>query len=71
MLTFLLNLGLKLLTSEATKTLIAIGVNKLLEHKKDGITSDIAQVMIDGIAKSKANPTTDDMFKDAISFIKE
>lgn len=71
MLTFLLNLGLKLLTSEATKTLIAIGVNKLLEHKKDGITSDIAEVMIDGIAKSKANPTTADVFKDAISLIKE
>lgn len=71
MLTFLLNLGLKLLTSEATKTLIAIGINKLLEHKKDGITSDIAQVMIDGIAKSKANPTTADVFKDAVSLIKE
>lgn len=70
MLGFILNLGLKLLTSDATKTLIAIGINKLLEHKKDGITSDIAQVMIDGIAKSKANPTTDDVFKDAINLIK-
>lgn len=68
--TLLLNFLLKLLTSEATKTLIAIGVNKLVEHKKDGITSDVAQVMIDGIAKSKANPTTDDMFKDVISLIK-
>lgn len=68
--TIILNILLKLLTSEATKTLIAIGVNKLVEHKKDGITSDVAQVMIDGIAKSKANPTTDDMFKDIISLIK-
>ena len=68
--TLLLNFFLKLLTSEATKTLIGIGVNKLLEHKTDGITSDVAQVMIDGIAKSKANPTTDDMFKDVISLIK-
>jgi len=68
--TIILNILLKLLTSEATKTLIAIGVNKLVEHKKDGITSDVAQVMIDGIAKSKANPTTDDMFKDVISLIK-
>ena len=64
--TLLLNFLLKLLTSEATKTLIAIGVNKLVEHKKDGITSDVAQVMIDGIAKSKANPTTTDVFNDAI-----
>ena len=69
--TLLLNFLLKLLTSEATKTLIGIGVNKLLEHKTDGITSDVAQVMIDGIAKSKANPTTADVFKDAISLIKE
>lgn len=71
MLKFGLQLLLKVLTSEATKTLIAIGINKLLEHKKDGITSDIAEVMIDGIAKSKANPTTADVFKDAISLIKE
>lgn len=68
--TLLLNILLKVLTSEATKTLIGIGVNKLLEHKKDGITSDIAQVMIDGIAKSKANPTTDDVFDDALKLIK-
>ena len=68
--TVLLNFLLKLLTSEATKTLIGIGVNKLLEHKTDGITSDVAQVMIDGIAKSKANPTTNDVFNDALLLIK-
>ena len=67
--TLLLNFLLKLLTSEATKTLIGIGVNKLLEHKTDGITSDVAQVMIDGIAKSKANPTTNDVFNDALLLI--
>ena len=68
--TLLLNFLLKLLTSEATKTLIGIGVNKLLEHKTDGITSDVAQVMIDGIAKSKANHTTNDVFNDALLLIK-
>lgn len=67
--TLLLNFLLKLLTSEATKTLIGVGVNKLLEHKTDGITSDVAQVMIDGIAKSKANPTTNDVFNDAIGLL--
>lgn len=71
MLQFGLQLLLKVLTSEAIKTLIAIGVNKLLEHKKDGITSDIAQVMIDGIAKSKANPTKEDVFTDAINLLKD
>ena len=67
--TLLLNLVLKLLTSEATKTLIGMGVNKLLEHSKDGITIDIAKVMIDGVAKSKANPTSADVFKDAVKLL--
>lgn len=71
MLNFILSLFLKVLTSEATKTVIAIGVNKLLEHSKDGITSDIAEVMIDGIAKSKANPTKDDVFNDALNLLKD
>lgn len=71
MLQFGLQVLLKLLTSEATKTLIAIGVNKLLEHSKDGITSDIAEVMIDGIAKSKANPTKEDVFADALNILKD
>ena len=66
----LLSFLLKLLTSEATKTLIGVGVNRLLEHKTDGITSDVAQVMIDGIAKSKSNPTTNDVFNDALLLIK-
>ena len=69
MATLLLNILLKVLTSEATKTLIGIGVNKLLEHSKDGITSDIAKVMIDGVAKSKANPTSADVFKDAVKLL--
>ena len=67
--TLLLNILLKVLTSEATKTLIGIGVNKLLEHSNDGITSDIAKVMIDGVAKSKANPTSADVFKDAVKLL--
>ena len=71
MLHFGLQLLLKVLTSDATKTLIAIGVNKLLEHSKDGITSDIAEVMIDGIAKSKANPTKEDVFVDALNILKD
>ena len=67
--TILLNLALKLLTSDALKTLIALGVNKLLEHSKDGITSDITRVMIDGISKSKLNPTNEDVFKDALKLL--
>lgn len=67
MSTLLLNIVLRLLTSEALKTLIAIGVNKLLEKKGDGITADIAVTMIDGIAKSKMNPTKEDMFTVALT----
>lgn len=66
----LLRFLLKLLTSEATKTLIAIGINKLIEHKSEGITSDLAKTMIDGIAKSKANPTKEDVFADALTILK-
>lgn len=67
--TILLNLLLKIITSDATKTLIAIGINKLLEHTKDGITNDISKVMIEGIIKSKSNPTSNDVFNDAIKLL--
>lgn len=67
--TILLNLALKLLTSDAVKTLIALGVNKLLEHSKDGITKDLTVTLLDGIAKSKANPVTSDVLKDAVKLL--
>lgn len=67
--TLLLNLALKLLTSDAVKTLIALGVNKLLEHSKDGITKDLTITLLDGIAKSKANPVTSDILKDAVKLL--
>lgn len=64
---FLIPFLMKLISAELTKTVIGYGVNKLLEHTDDGITKDVAQVMIDGIAKSKRNPTTSDMFSDALT----
>ena len=67
--TILLNLALKLLTSDTVKTLIALGVNKLLEHSKDGITKDLTITLLDGIAKSKANPVTSDVLKDAVKLL--
>lgn len=67
--TILLQIVLKLLTSEATKTLIAIGINKLLEHKTDGITKDLSKVLIDGVAKSKANPVSEDVLNDALKLL--
>ena len=59
---FLLGLLVKALKSETAKELIGLLVNKLVNHIEDGITKDVAKTMIDGIAKSKMNPTTDDMF---------
>lgn len=67
--TILLNLVLKLLTSEAVKTLIGIGINKLLEHKEDGITKDLAKTLIEGVVKSKHNPVTKDVLDDALKLL--
>ncbi len=67
--TILLNILLKILTSEATKTLIGIGVNKLLEHKTDGITKDLAKTLIEGVVKSKSNPVGSDVVNDAIKLL--
>lgn len=51
----------KALTSEMAKALIAMLVKKLLEHKEDGVTKDVAEAMLDGIAKSRANGVSTDM----------
>ena len=71
MWTVILQFILKMATSEVAKIAIAMGVNKLLEAKDDGITKDIAETMIDAIARSKANPTTADLFNDAMLSLKQ
>jgi len=71
MWTFILQFMFKVATSEVAKVAIGMGVNKLLEDKEDGITKDIAETMIDGIAKSKSNPTKIEMFDAALSTLKE
>lgn len=69
MLQFFASLGLKFITSNFAKTIIAIGVQKLIDAQGDGITKDVAKLMIDGIAKSKHNPTTEDVFKEAVALL--
>ena len=66
----LLTYLVKLISTELAKTLIGLSVNKLLAATDDGITKDIAITMIDGIAKSKENPTTEDLYKDALTILK-
>lgn len=67
---FLVPFLIKIISAEVTKTLIGYGVKKLVEHSDDGITKDLAVTMIDGITKSKANPTTNDVFVDALKLLK-
>lgn len=61
---------IKAISTDLAKTLIALAINKLLAHSSDGVTKDISKVMIDGIVKSQANPTTTDVFKDALKLLK-
>lgn len=67
---FLIPFLLKLISTELTKTVIGYGINKLLESADDGITKELAITLIDGVAKSKMNPTKEDMFKDALVLLK-
>ena len=67
---FLIPFLLKLISTELTKTVIAYGINKLLESTDDGITKELAVVLIDGVAKSKMNPTTSEMFLEASELLK-
>lgn len=59
----------KVLTSPLVETLIAKGLNWLLEHKTAGVGKELAQTAINAVAKSKSNQTTDDMFKDALKVL--
>lgn len=67
--TILLNLLLKLLTGKTMEKLIAISVNKLLEHQSDGIGKELSKAMINGISQSKLNPTTPETFKEALELL--
>ena len=67
--TILLNLALKLLTGKAMESLIGMIINKLLNHQEEGIGKDLSRTMINGIAKSKLNPTTTETFKEALELL--
>ena len=48
---------------------IMFGVKWLVNHEKVGIGSKLAKAMVDGVAKSTENPTTVEMFKDAMEVL--
>lgn len=66
-MTFFINLLLKLATSKVAEKVVAIGVNKLLESADSGISKDLSKVLINGISESKKNPTTNDVFTEALA----
>jgi hypothetical protein len=61
--TLLVDLLFKVVTSDFAKELIKRGVDYLLNHDIDGITSDVSHKMLDGIAKSEANDVPADAFE--------
>ena len=71
MLTFILQFLLRIAGTEVAKSAIGYGINRLLTDTSDGITKDIATIMIDGIAKSKANPTKIEMFDEAYNELRK
>lgn len=56
MINLIISFLFEILKSNTTKLIIATAIKKLLEHKKDGITKDLANILIDGIVESKHNP---------------
>lgn len=61
---------LKIIKTETIKTLIAMGLNKLLASTNDGVTKEISIIMIEAIAKSRANPTSQEAFEIALKELK-
>lgn len=64
-----MDLLFKVLTSSLVESLIAKGLNWLVEHKTAGVGKELAKTAINAVAKSKANPTSEDMFKDALEVL--
>ena len=67
----IVSIFMSVLSTKAAKTLIVKAINKLLEDKSDGITRDLAMVMIESIAKSQMNPTKEDMFSEILEALKK
>lgn len=59
----------KILTSKLVESLIAKGIHYLVNHKTAGVSKDLAKTVINGVAKSEHNPTTQEMFKDALAVL--
>lgn len=57
-----INILVKAITSDMAKMLIAMLIKKLLDSKTDGVTKDVAEAMLDGVAQSRANGVATDAF---------
>lgn len=61
-----LALLVKGLTSEAAKALIIVLFKKLIEHKTDGVTKEVAEAALEAIGESTANNAP----KDSVDAVK-
>jgi len=59
----------KVASSKVMEDVIAIAVDKLLQSQSEGIGKDLSKTMINGIIKSKRNPTKEEIFKDALELL--
>ena len=66
----ILNFLIKFVTSKVAEKLIAVAISKLIKSQKSGISKDLATTMINGIAESKLNPTTDKVFEEVLDTLK-
>jgi hypothetical protein len=60
----------KVLTTDESKIIIQNEVKKLIDSETDGVTSDIAYVMMDAIVKSEMNDITVGMVSKALNKLK-
>lgn len=57
-----IGLVVKVVTSNTAEMFIAMLVKKLLDSKTSGIGKELANSMVDAVAKSKANDVPEDAF---------
>lgn len=53
-----MSIVVKMITSEMAKQLIGLAIKKLVEHKKDGVTKEVIEAVLDGAVKSRENNLT-------------
>jgi hypothetical protein len=66
-----LQLLVSFVSSETAKLLIQYAIKKLLDHEEDGVTKDVAKIMLDGIVQSDMNPIVGSTLGTAYKMLKQ